>query len=499
MKDKKKFLIIVVFLQSWIFFSFLLTTNTQSENSNPMITTPSLKLSSNKVIVRILDETQVNYNITDDQLYPAICALSNETFAVAWTSIGQDGSGSGVYARVFNATTGKNITVEFRVNQHTDKSQLNPSICALSNETFAITWQSYDQDYANPDYGVYARVFDATTGQQLTSEFQVNDYVSDDQDEPSICALSSDRLAIAWESDGQDGSGSGIYACVFNATTGNNITSEFRVNHYWNSNELSPSICALSNDTIAITWQSIGQDGICARVFNATTGKNITSEFKAHEFPSGFKVNPSVCALSKDIFAIAWESYWQEGPSPSWGVYARVFNATTGKNITSEFQVNDYTEEDQDNPAICALSSNMFVATWESRSQDGSNDGVYARVFDTTTGQQIISEFQVNTHTQYAQRNPTICALTNNTFAIAWESNEQDGNQNGIYCSIFRIENYYPSNVLPFGPSDGNDDDGEDGEDSIPFGNLYFAIFLISVLSLIIITRVKILNNGVKK
>ena len=141
MNHKKKFLIIVVFLQSWIFFSFLLTTNSPSENSNPITTKPSLKTSSNKVIVRILDETQVNYNFLDNQQNPSICALTNDTFAVAWESYGQDGSSWGIYASVFNATTGKNITSEFRVNQYTDKSQANPSICALSNDTFAVAWE----------------------------------------------------------------------------------------------------------------------------------------------------------------------------------------------------------------------------------------------------------------------------------------------------------------------------------------------------------------------
>ncbi|TFG19321.1 MAG: hypothetical protein EU529_16505 [Promethearchaeota archaeon] len=484
MNNLKKFLIIVVFLQSWIFFSFLLTTNTPLENSNPIPTNPSLKTSSNKVIVRILDETQVNYEITDEQQDPSICALSNETFAVAWESYEQDGWSWGVYASVFNATTGKNITSEFRVNQHTDKSQLNPSICALSNETFAVAWQSYDQDYVNPNYGVYARVFDATTGQQITPEFQVNDFEALDQEKPSICALSSNTLAIVWECYGQ----SGLYARLFDATTGNSITSEFKI-----GGGTRPSICALSNETFAAVWENSFE--VHGKIFNATTGKNITSQFELGE---DWVLSPYICDISNDILAIAWDCLGQDGPS-SFGVYAGVINATTGKSLTSEFRVNEYTEKDQDSPAICALGSDMFVVTWESRLQDGSGDGVYAKVFNATTGQHIISEFQVNDHTQYTQRSPTVCALSNDTFAIAWESYEQDGDLNGIYCTIFRIENYYPTNILPFGPSNGDDDDDKDGNDSIPFGNLYLTIFFISVLSLIVITRDKILRKGSEK
>ena len=62
-----------------------------------------------------------------------------------------------MYASVFDATTGKNITREFRVNNYTLDGQEYPSVCALSSETFAVAWQSWWQDLSG--YGVYASVF----------------------------------------------------------------------------------------------------------------------------------------------------------------------------------------------------------------------------------------------------------------------------------------------------------------------------------------------------
>ena len=114
------------------------------ENSNPKETDALPKTSA--TFTRSLDEFLVNNYTINNQQNPSICNLTSDTFAVAWASGGQDpGDGInvyGVYASVFDATTGKNITNEFRVNQETSYDQQNPSISALSNDTFAVAWQS---------------------------------------------------------------------------------------------------------------------------------------------------------------------------------------------------------------------------------------------------------------------------------------------------------------------------------------------------------------------
>ena len=244
------YFILVLYLQPWILFSVISSTPIQSENSIPKETNLSLKTNSNGDFVRALNETHVNYNITNSQNNPSICALSSDTFAVAWESNGQDGNGYGIYARVFNANTGDNITHEFRVNYNTTQSQWFPSICALSSDKFAVAWQSLGQD--GSDYGIYARVFNASTGENMTREFRVNNNIIYNQQNPSISALSSDKFAVAWQSWDQDGSLFGVYASVFNANTGDNITHEFRVNYNTTNNQQSPSTCELSSDIFAV-------------------------------------------------------------------------------------------------------------------------------------------------------------------------------------------------------------------------------------------------------
>jgi hypothetical protein len=48
-----------------------------------------------------------------------------------------------------------------------------------------------------------------------------------------------------------------------------------------------------------------------------------------------------------------------------------------------EFQVNVYITGNQHRPAIAAAASGDFVLAWQS-AQDGSSEGVFARVFDAS-------------------------------------------------------------------------------------------------------------------
>ena len=336
-----------------------------------------------------------------------------------------------------------------RVNDYLYHVQWAPSTCALSSNSFAVAWHSMSQD--GDGYGVYATVIDATTGKKDFSQKLVNYNTTSDQAWPSICALSSDSFAVAWQSDGQDGSNEGIYTTVIDATSGNNVTSEIQVNYNTTSIQGWPSTCALSSDSFVVTWMSKGQDGdgygIYATVINATTGKNVTSEIQVNYNTTDDQKNPSTCALSSDSFVVAWWSEGQDGSGA--GIYATVINATTESNITTEFRVNDYTTGDQKDPSTCALSSDSFAVAWESYGQDGSNEGIYVTIINITTGATLMSETQVNIYTIDYQKSPSICALSSDSFAVVWDSQGQGGSTIGVYATVFGQPSSSDSTFIP--------------------------------------------------
>jgi hypothetical protein len=451
----------------------------------PLLLFSLIYLGSVPIIVRGINYIDVEFNLIDarannytasDQKHPSLCALNNETFAIFWESYGQEGGGPpapeyGIYGTVIEVTTGNNVTAEFLVNDYTSYNQRYSSICALTDEIVAVAWSSWNQD--GSFWGVYTKVINVITGIDVTSEIAVNQVTTGYQYEPSICALSDDTFAIAWHSN-QDALQYDVYARVFNATTGTGITSEFRVNNYTTGSQQRPSVSTLTEDSFVVTWESSLQDsdgyGVFGVVIDAATGNNLTKTFQVNEYIAYDQWFSSVCSLDDEKIAVAWRDAYQDGNGT--GVYAIVIDTTTGNNVTAELQMNEYNEYAQQNPSICALSSDLFMVAWESGIQDGNGYGVYIRAVNVTTGMPIFSEVQVNNFTTGNQWVTAICALSEKNVVVAWESAFQDGDGFGVYFSSATLIASTPSN----------------GSTSIPGYDFYFMVGAIG-LSLAVILR----------
>ncbi|MFO0293009.1 MAG: beta strand repeat-containing protein, partial [Rhodospirillales bacterium] len=104
----------------------------------------------------------------------------------------------------------------------------------------------------------------------------------------------------------------------------------------------------------------------------------------------------------------------------------------------SEFLVNSFTTSDQSSPSIVSLGNGGFVIPWESFGQEGSANGIYAQRY-TSTGVAVGSEFRVNSYTTSFQFLPSVTALGDGGFVVAWNSTGQDGSGFGIYAQRYAI------------------------------------------------------------
>ena len=102
-----------------------------------------------------------------------------------------------------------------------------------------------------------------------------------------------------------------------------------------------------------------------------------------------------------------------------------------------EFQVNTYTNHSQQNPSIAALSNGGFVVAWHSDGQDNSSYGVYGQLYDNS-GNKVGGAFQVNTYTNNSQEVPSVAALPAGGFVVAWASDGQDSSGYGVYGQLYR-------------------------------------------------------------
>lgn len=321
---------------------------------------------------------------------------------------------------------------EFRVNTLPPGDQSDPSITALTNGGFVVTWVSTGQD--GDLHGVYAQRYDVDGIASQGSEFRVNTYTTNSQQTASITALSNGGFVVSWMSSGQDGSGYGIYAQRYDVD-GVPQGSEFRVNTYTTSSQQNASVTALSSGGFVVSWHSNGQDGSGLGIYAQRYDVNGTaqgSEFKVNTYTAGSQQNASVTALSNGGFVVSWVSNGQDGSGL--GVYVQRYDAD-GVSQGGEFRVNTYTAGDQTDPSITALNTGGFVVTWESSGQDGSGYGIYAQRYNAN-GVPQGSEFRVNTYATSTQSDPSITALTNGGFVVTWMSNGQDGSGYGIYADV---------------------------------------------------------------
>ncbi|MGH8632147.1 MAG: hypothetical protein ACREU7_15470, partial [Burkholderiales bacterium] len=148
----------------------------------------------------------------DSQERPAVGMDADGDFVVAWHSLGgQDGDDTGVFARRFNAD-GTPVAGEIPVNTTTSNSQNTPAVAMDANGNFVVAWSSFLQDGSSD--AAITRRFDAD-GTPASGEIQLNTTTSNAQRLAAVAVDADGDFVVAWQSDGQDGDGEGVFARVF--------------------------------------------------------------------------------------------------------------------------------------------------------------------------------------------------------------------------------------------------------------------------------------------
>ena len=319
-------------------------------------------------------EVLVNTTTANVQEYPAITALSDGGYIVTWSSFLQDGSGYGIYAQRYTAA-GVATGGEVLVNTTTASDQQNPAITALSDGGYVVTWTSSAQDGSG--WGIYAQRYTAA-GFATGGEVGVNTTTVSDQRDPSITALSDGGYVVTWMSLNQDGSGYGIYAQRYTAA-GVATGGEVLVNTTTADQQLNASITTLSDGGYVVTWMSASLDesgwDVYAQRYTAA-GVATGGEVLVNTTTANSQFYPAITALSDGGYVVTWMSWNQDGSG--YGIYAQRYTAA-GVATGGEVRVNTTTASNQQDPAITALSDGGYVVTWMSYIQDGSVYGIYSR------------------------------------------------------------------------------------------------------------------------
>ena len=368
-------------------------------------------------------QQRANTTTAEDQSDPAIAFDSTGDYVTVWQDESLDGSGYGIYGQRFD-DSGSPVGNEFQINSTHGGNQKTPSVVVAPDGRFVVTWQSDGQDGSG--WGVYAQRF-AEDGSAVGAEFLVNTYTTSDQDSPTVAIDADGNFVVVWHSQGQDtGNNGGIYGQRYLAD-GTPDGPEFWVCSTPGPDQIRPAVRMNASGQFIVVWD----DGttIYARRF-LSNGTAAGDEFVVNTYGNSNQTSPALAMDAAGNFVVAWQSYGQD--SSDYGVYGQRYG-DDGTPQGEEFKVNTYTDSCQYLPSVSMDSaSGEFVITWSSNGQDGSEYGVFAQRY-AADGSTVGGEFRVNRVTYTAQTASAVAMLDAQHFVIAWQSYLQDGSDCGIY------------------------------------------------------------------
>lgn len=398
---------------------------------------PFLRAESN--LNRNGSEYAVIGSISGDQVSPEI-ALSNEGLGgfLVWEDNSIITRGSRIKAQQldagFNASAAP-FTVSSAWKSKATGDQEKPQVTMIPGGGAAIVWQGGKSGARR----IYARFINAA-GKLNRSDIRVSNRPKNDQIDPAVAALTDGTVVIVWSSFGQDGDRQGVFAQRF-SSNGKKLGREFQVNEFVDNNQRTPVVAALTDGGFVAAWISESQRSltsvdVIARLFQAS-GSPSGSEFFVNTTSSNLCANPSLTGSAQGGFAVLWgqndSAVLSSGSvngalvsvpqtlrsTNNWDIYGRVF-APDGTATSDSFRVNSYSYGDQYSPRVIASGENYF-GVWTSLGQDGSWEGVFGQVF-SNTGALVGELIPVNTTTLSRQIHPSVAADGEGSILTVWSS-----------------------------------------------------------------------------
>ena len=151
-------------------------------------------------------------DVAGHQQHPSV-ALHSAGGLIAWQNATAESGGERVVVQALGADY-RGMGAPRVVSQNiTGQNDLNPAVAALPEGYSVVAWESGPRSSQD----IFIRFLDAQ-GQFQTDIQPVNSFQAGVQSDVAVAALSGGDVLVVWSSDGQDGSGEGIYGQRFSQT-----------------------------------------------------------------------------------------------------------------------------------------------------------------------------------------------------------------------------------------------------------------------------------------
>ncbi len=381
-------------------------------------------------------DVQVNTYTSGRQRTPEVSSDADGDFVVVWQSEGSSGidaDGYSVQGQRF-ASDGSVRGGEFQVNTYTTSQQRGASVALDADGDFIVVWSSFGSAGTDTDgSSVHGRRY-ASDGSPRGDPFQINTYTTNGQGGARVAADADGDFVVTWTSRGSpdtDNSGYSVQGRLY-ASDGSPRTGQFQVNAYTTARQFRAAVSMADAGEFVVAWEFYGfysgyiYYGIAARRF-ASDGTAIGDDFQINNITTANEQNPSVAATVAGDFVVVWNSHY------GYDIHGQRF-ASDGSSVGDQLQISTYTTDDQLFPAVAAAADGGFVVAWRSNGSSGtdaSSNSVQVRVFDSK-GSAIGTERQVNTYTTSSQSGPEVAIDGAGNYLVVWTSegsasNDSDG------------------------------------------------------------------------
>lgn len=384
------------------------------------------------------DQFQVNTYLTGHQQRPAVALDSNGDFVVVWHSDGSSGSDTSSLSiqaqRYDSAGTAQGF--QFQVNSDTGSGQARPAVAVDSDGDFVVVWDSNDINGSDTEISIQGQRYNSA-GMAQGSQFQINSYTTGDRVRPAVALDSDGDFVVVWESNGSSGGDTSLYSIQgqrYNSA-GTAQGSQFQVNGYTTNQQRYPSVSMDSNGDFVVVWQSNGSSGsdnnfssIQAQRYNSV-GITQGSQFQVNSYTTNSQQFPAVALDNDGDFIVVWDSGGSSGGDSSlYSIQGQRYNSA-GTAQGSQFQINTYTTGSQFYSAVSLDSDGDFVVVWQSNGSSNGDTDSYSIQGQSYNSAGIAQglQFQINSYTTLQQANPAVALDNDGDFVVVWDSNGSSG------------------------------------------------------------------------
>ncbi|TAH34330.1 MAG: hypothetical protein EYC70_15395 [Planctomycetota bacterium] len=313
-----------------------------------------------------LIEARVNTHTGNRQQDATLAVAGDGRVLVAWSSRRQEFGTEGVFAQLLDPL-GRPLGTEMHVNEYCRGQQAQPAAAFAPDGSALVAWSSVGQE--GPGVGVYLRRLGATEHgfAPLGPEIRVAETTAGDQFDPVLALDASGRALVCWVTG--RGGPTVVHGRYFDLE-GRALGGEFRVGEVSTLYERLPTVCGLGGGRFVVAWARAEADGRPAGLYARLLGEaEGAPELRLDEVDL-VAVEPSVDADGAGNFVAAWMAAPAAG---EWYPMARRFDRS-GKPLGASFSLPISGDGACNGVTVAMAPDGRFAVAWNEEGEKRFTD-----------------------------------------------------------------------------------------------------------------------------